>query len=88
MNLILNQRLGRWVCDEDRLVGAMFVNRYDEHDIAILHRSSKTPGKWQVTHFHRKTPWGDSQYSSCKDALGGLMPSGWRLKRVVWRDLT
>lgn len=84
-NEILNAKLSKWVCDESRLLGAKFQDRKLPHHTAVLHRSPKIPGYWQVSYFSDGVPWGDTQYRSCQEAVGGYVPSRWRLRKVIWR---
>lgn len=84
-NEILNRRLSKWICDSDRLLGAKFQDRLHTRHTMVLHRSSKIKGYWQVSYFVDDEPWGDSQFKNCQDAVGGYVPSRWRLRKVIWK---
>jgi hypothetical protein len=47
-----------------------------------VHRSTKTPGGWQVTYFDDGTPTGDIQTRSCQEAVRELPPGAWRLRQL------
>ncbi len=50
-------------------------------ETAILHRSTKYAGKWQLSFFDDRGPVRDSQHSSAKDALLEVSPKRWRLRK-------
>lgn len=60
--------------------GAEFASRTDKNASAIVHPSTKTAGKWQVSFFDELGPSRDSQHSSVEDALRQVLPKKWKLK--------
>ena len=71
----------QWSCI-GKLKAAHFENRkWDE--TLILHGSTKSKGKWQMSRFDKDGPYSDSQYSSCEEAVKELSPMLWKLKKVV-----
>ena len=63
--------------------GAEFVSRSRPGDFAIVHPSTKTSGKWQVSFFDDQGPSRDSQHSSVEDALKHVFPKKWKLKTTA-----
>jgi hypothetical protein len=61
--------------------GAEFVSR-KHHETAIVHPSTKQPGKWQVSFFDDMGPVRDSQHSAVEDALKQVSPKSWKLKAL------
>jgi len=72
----------RWMCTS-ALKTAKFQSRRRASVTAILHRSTKYPGKWQLTRFEDETPTSDIQTSTCVEALREVPPAAWRLRRLV-----
>lgn len=62
------------------LRGAEFASRTRSDESAIVHPSSKTVGKWQVSFFDELGPVRDSQHSSVEDALKQVPPGRWKLR--------
>ena len=62
------------------LRGAEFSSRTKRDESAIVHPSTKTIGKWQVSFFDELGPVRDSQQSSVEDALKQVSPKKWKLK--------
>jgi len=60
--------------------GAEFTSRTRRGESAIVHPSTKTAGKWQVSFFDDLGPSRDSQHSSLEDALKQVPPKKWKLK--------
>jgi hypothetical protein len=71
-----------WACDA-RLQAARFQYRRDPGLEAILHRSTKKAGGWQVTYLRNGVPTGDFQEASCDKALRELPPKQWRLRKLT-----
>jgi hypothetical protein len=57
-----------------------FTSRKRPGETAIVHRSTKHPGMWQVSLFDEHGPVNDSQHSDPADALKRVFPKHWRLK--------
>jgi hypothetical protein len=75
-------RICKWVCLRP-FRAARFVGRKNRPgETAIVHRSTKRPGKWQVSYFDADGPWSDTEHSSCNAAVEDLRPYAWRLKEV------
>lgn len=51
---------------------------------AVLHPSTKRPGKWQVSVFDEQGAIGDSIRDTCTEALAArdIMPNNWKLVNV------
>lgn len=62
------------------LRGAEFASRTHKDESAIVHPSTKSAGKWQVSFFDELGPVRDSQHSSADDALKQVLPKKWKLK--------
>jgi hypothetical protein len=62
------------------LRGAEFSSRMRRDESAIVHPSTKSIGKWQVSFFDELGPVRDSQHSSVEDALKQVSPKKWKLK--------
>ena len=62
------------------LRGAEFTSRTRQHESAIVHPSTKSIGKWQVSFFDEQGAVRDSQHSSVDDALKQVSPKRWKLK--------
>ena len=63
--------------------GAEFVSRSRPSEFAIVHPSTKTAGKWQVSFFDDQGPSRDSQHPSAADAIKQVFPRKWKLKTAV-----
>jgi hypothetical protein len=70
-----------WKCDA-RLQVAKLQYRRNPHLTAVVHRSTKTPGGWQLTYFDDGTPTGDIQVRSCQEAVREVPPGTWRLRQL------
>ncbi|MBV8722248.1 MAG: hypothetical protein JO277_08870 [Candidatus Eremiobacteraeota bacterium] len=79
--LALGIKSQRWTCDA-RLQSAQFQSRIDPSEMAVVHRSTKTPGKWQTSYFDAAGATRDAQSGSCQEALRDLPPRRWRLRDV------
>lgn len=66
------------------LKSVKFQHRKDPSEVAILHRSTKFRGKWQLSKFDAKGPWGDTT-GTCDELVKELSPERWRLLRVKIR---
>jgi hypothetical protein len=62
------------------LRGAEFSSRTRSDETAIVHPSTKSAGKWQVSFFDELGAVRDSQHSSVEDALKQLSPRKWKLR--------
>lgn len=62
------------------LRGAEFASRARRDEAVIVHPSTKTAGKWQVSFFDARGPVRDSQHSSIEDALKQVPPRRWKLR--------
>lgn len=62
------------------LQGAEFSSRTNRDESAIVHPSTKSVGKWQVSFFDELGPVRDSQHSNVEDALRQVPPKRWKLK--------
>ena len=60
--------------------GAEFSSRSRKDEFAIVHPSTKSAGKWQVSFFDDLGAVRDSQHSSVDDALRQVFPKKWKLK--------
>ena len=67
-----------------RLRSAKFQHRKDTEETVILHPSTKFRGKWQLSRFDAKGPWGDT-IGTCDELVNDLSPRRWRLRRVIDR---
>jgi len=63
-----------------QLQGAEFSSRKRSDETAILHPSTKSIGKWQVSFFDDLGAVRDSQHPSVEDALKQVPPKQWKLK--------
>ena len=61
------------------LHGAQFSSRTRPDEFAIVHPSTKSAGKWQVSFFDELGAVRDSQHSSVEDALRQVSPKKWKL---------
>lgn len=79
-----DEPLCKWECDGTDLRVAQFRSRSDPRWYAILHPSTKEPGKWQLTSFDEKGPWGDVNRKTCAEAIQDEgLNYGWKLEHVV-----
>lgn len=62
------------------LRAAEFSSRVTRDESVIVHPSTKSLGKWQVTFFDELGPVRDSQHSNVEDALKQISPKKWKLK--------
>lgn len=60
--------------------GAQFSSRKRKHHYAIVHPSTKTAGKWQVSYFDELGPVSDTQHANADDALRQVPATQWRLR--------
>lgn len=81
---IPGRKLCRWQCVGD-VAAAEFSHRGEPSETAILHKSTKRNGKWQLSFFQSGEPYSDVQDSSCTVLLRELPPSLWRLRKVETR---
>ena len=80
--LLFGLKATQFVCDA-RLLAAEFQHRKQPERTTIVHRSTKSPGKWQTSRFDERGASSDSQHPSCTEALKELSPKDWRLRSVV-----
>lgn len=72
----------KWKCLPG-IRGAQFRHRKRKDLYAILHKSTHSPGKWQLTSFDNDGPIGDHVRSSCDEALyDGFIDETWKLEAV------
>lgn len=88
--LLFGLKRAEWRCPVDAdLEAAQFRSRKDERRVAILHRSTKYPGEWQISMFDEQGPYADQRGATCDDALrnAGMTSdaSGWKLEEAVRR---
>lgn len=77
----------KWVCRPGAVIrGAEFASRAAHgrpagYWRAVLHPSTKEPGRWQVSLFDPEGAWGDSVRSTCNAALDAreIEPGSWKL---------
>lgn len=62
------------------LRAAEFASRTDRDVTAIVHPSTKSAGKWQVSFFDTLGASHDSQHIAVEDALRQVPPKKWKLK--------
>ena len=74
----------RFVCAID-VDGIELQNKKDPQRTAVVHRSTKKPGMWQTSYFDERGASGDTQRSSCTEALQNTPPGEWRLREVKRR---
>jgi hypothetical protein len=55
----------------------------DSDEYAILHPSTKKRGKWQLSWFDADGPYGDSERSTCSEAVKEMSTHRWKL--TDWR---
>jgi hypothetical protein len=79
--LLFGYKACEWQADS-HVRGALFQSRSKVDETAIVHPSSKHPGKWQVSFFDDRGPVSDSQHSSVNDALKTISTKRWRLRNV------
>ncbi len=60
--------------------GAEFSSRTRQDEFVIVHPSTKSLGKWQVSFFDELGPVRDSQHGNVEDALKQVPPKKWKLK--------
>lgn len=68
------------------LRGAEFSSRTRHDESAIVHPSTKTVGRWQVSFFDELGPSRDSQHTSVEDALRQVPPKKWKLRTFISRE--
>lgn len=77
-----DMRVCQWKC-RPGIRGAQFRHRTRKDLYVILHRSTRSPGKWQLTSFDADGPIGDHERSSCDEALyDGYVNEKWKLEAV------
>lgn len=87
MSRVLKRKVYAWRCDDAAVNGAMFTSRTNKDEYAILHRSTKQSGKWQVSFFDKHGPVSDAQATSCERALRDHLPARrFRLRSVETRS--
>lgn len=79
-NPILNRDLWHWSVSPG-FIGSGFVNRHSG-TVAVLHRSTKRAGIWQLSFFDGCEATGDSEFSEVRDALREVPPGSWELLPV------
>lgn len=74
------ERFAKWVSDE-RLDGAEFRYRHTDRSnwSAIVHRSTKVAGRWQVSFFDADGAFGDCERATATECLKEVPPHSWRL---------
>lgn len=53
---------------------------------ALIHRSAREPGRWQISSFDAEGPWGHTCLDSMDECLEYARPDGWRLDRAILND--
>lgn len=81
-NPILGVDLLHWSTGP-RFNGAGFVS--SDGIVAVLHRSTKRSGVWQLSFFDEADAVGDAEFSELKDALRMVPPGTWALLPVEVR---
>lgn len=76
-----------WVAT-GKVAVAQFRHRRDPRKFAILHRSTKEPGRWQLSRFDEDGPTGDSIRDTADKALKDGLDAGrlWKLESVIDAD--
>lgn len=74
--------IDRWTCDA-RFQSAEFQDRSYPNRRAIVHRSTKYTGRWQVSLFDDRGASGDLNRATCAEALREVPPASWRLRKLV-----
>lgn len=74
------ERFTKWISD-DRLDGAEFRYRHTDHAgwFAVLHRSTKSHGRWQLSWFDSEGAIGDIDRATADECLTEVRPHSWRL---------
>lgn len=78
---ILGVRVCHWRC-EAPFKAAKFVSNYYGDEYAILHPSTKKPGKWQLSFFDELGAAGDRE-GTCESVLKDLSRREWKLAKIV-----
>ncbi len=73
-----SERFIKWTCDE-RFRGAEFRDRRAPRFFAVIHQSTKTPDKWQVSWFDDLGAVGDCERGTAVEALAEVPPRAWKL---------
>lgn len=81
-NPILERDLLHWETTP-QFNGSGFVS--SDGIVAVLHRSTKRRGVWQLSFFDEADAIGDSEFSNIKDALRMVPPGSWSLLPVEVR---
>lgn len=72
----------RWTCPRGG-EPVQFRAKWREDMFAILHRSTKERGRWQLTTFDKDGPIGDVIRSTCEEALyDGGVDRSWKLEKM------
>jgi hypothetical protein len=74
-------RTCKWRCRAP-VRAARFIERRRPDHYAIVHPSTKEPGRWQVSFFDADGPWGDTARDTCSEAVAYLRPWEYRLKEI------
>lgn len=77
-----NMKVCKWTCPTGGAT-VQFRSRDRPEWFAILHRSTKQRGKWQVTHFDDRGAIGDVVRSTCEQALYDMgINRRWKIEAI------
>jgi len=76
-----DMRITRWEATE-QFEGACFVDRARPDHFSVVHRSTKVPGRWQVSRFDADGAVGDVETADLTLALREVLPRLYRLASV------
>ena len=81
LNFLTDEPMWSWRCD-GKIQAARFVATHNPSMYAILHPSTKSRGKWQVSYFDELGAVSDTIFSSCDKAVKELN-YGYRLEEII-----
>jgi hypothetical protein len=73
---------GRFVCRRLPKAAEFFVPADPVRQTAILHRSTKALGRWQVSYFEAGAPGMDGTFATCTTAVR-MLPLEYQLRQVI-----